>query len=106
MDPWAELVALAERELELAHAGRWDAVAESSTERVRQAGALGAAPAVAAPQLERLSQLQSQITASLLVARAFAGRELDSLRRGRSAVRGYGASAALAPALGRVDGLV
>jgi Flagellar protein FliT len=106
VDPWSELVALAERELELARAGRWDAVAESSTERVRRAAALGAAPASAAPALTRLAQLQAQITPLLLAARAFTARELASLRRGRHAVRGYGATASIVPARRRVDGLV
>jgi hypothetical protein len=105
MDPWNELVALAERELELAHAGRWEDVADSSAERVRRAEALGAAPAAAASALRRLSHVQAQITASLVTARAFTGRELATLRRGRTAVRGYGASATVGPAHSRVDGL-
>jgi Flagellar protein FliT len=106
VDPWSELVALAERELEHARAGRWEAVADSSGERVRRAAALGAAPASAAPALERLAELQGQITPLLVAGRAFTARELSSLRRGRHAVRGYGATAAIAPARRRVDGLV
>jgi hypothetical protein len=105
VDPWGDLVALAEREHELALEARWEEVAVLSGERVRRAAALGPAPASAAPALERLSQLQAQITAALLSARAFTSRELRGLRRGRAAVNGYGATAVLAPAPQRVDGL-
>ena len=101
MDPWGDLVVLAERERELALAGHWDELAELSGERLRRAQALGPAPASARAPLERLAQLQSQIDASLLSARAFAGRELSELRRKRTAVHGYGAG--LAPAPSRVD---
>jgi hypothetical protein len=105
VDPWGELVVLAEREHALALDGRWQDVAELSSERVRRAAMLGPAPASARPALERLSQLQGQITATLVSARAFTSRELEGLRRGRAAVRGYGATAALAPAPQRVNGL-
>jgi hypothetical protein len=103
MDAWGDLVALAERERELALCGQWDELAELSGERLRRAQALGQAPASARPQLERLSQLQSQIDASLLSARAFTARELADLRRKRTVVQGYGAG--LAPAQPRVDSL-
>ena len=105
MDPWGELVALAEREHALALAGRWEEVAALSTERVRRAAALGPAPVSARPALERLAELQAQISAALASARAFTSRELAGLRRGRVAVRGYGATAVLSPAPARVDGL-
>jgi hypothetical protein len=101
--PWAELVTLAERERELALAGRWDEVAESSAERVRLAATLGQAPAAARGELERLGELQAQITAAITVARAWTVRELGELGRGRIAVRGYGASGRPA-ARSRVDG--
>jgi hypothetical protein len=103
MDPWGELVALAEREHELAQAGRWDEVAELSAERLRRSHALGQAPESARPALERLDRLQAQIRVSLATAHAFASRELGEVRRGRTAVRGYAAS--LAPAPSRVDSL-
>jgi hypothetical protein len=103
MDPWSELVALAEREHELAGEGRWEEVAELSSERLRRALALGAAPASARPQLERLGRLETQIHNALVTASAFASRELAGIRRGRTAVRGYGAS--LAPAPSRVNSL-
>jgi hypothetical protein len=103
MEPYGELVALAEREHALAVEGRWDEVAELSDERLRRSLVLGPAPASARPQLERLQRLESQIAASLQSARAFASQELARTRRGRAAVRGYGAS--LAPVARRVDSL-
>ena len=103
MDPWSELVALAEREHELAQAGQWDEVAELSGERLRRSLALGQAPAAARPALERLARLQSEIDVALQLAHASAAQELAGVRRGRTAVRGYGAS--LAPAPSRVDSL-
>ena len=56
--PWADLVALAERELELAREGRWEEATEASTDRLEAALALGAPPAAARPHLERLLELQ------------------------------------------------
>jgi hypothetical protein len=103
MDPWSELVALAEREHELAESGRWDEVAELSGERLRLSLALGQAPASAKPQLQRLARLQSEIDVALQLAHASAAHELAGVRRGRTAVRGYGAG--LAPAPSRVDSL-
>ncbi|WP_028057372.1 hypothetical protein [Candidatus Solirubrobacter pratensis] len=103
MDPWSELVALAEREHELAAEGRWDEVAELSGERLRRSLALGAAPASARPQLEQLGRLEAQIHNALVTAQAFASRERAAARRGRTAIRGYAAS--LAPAPSRVDSL-
>src|SRR5689334_21242310 len=92
MDPWAELVALAERELALANDGRWQELAELSTERLRRSHALGQAPESARPALERLAELQPQIHAAVAAARAFTQSDLGRLRRGQAAVRGYGAS--------------
>jgi hypothetical protein len=103
MEPWSELVALAEREFELAESGRWDEVAALSGERLRRSRALGQAPASARPQLERLARVQSQIDVAIQLAHASASTELAGIRRGRTAVRGYGAS--LAPAPTRVDSL-
>jgi hypothetical protein len=97
--PWAELVTLAEREHELARDGRWDEVAETSAQRLRAAQALGAPPADARPHLERLAELQAQITATVASARAFTLRKIGSMERGRTAVRGYGtAGRSAAPA--------
>ena len=103
MEAWSELVALAEREYEFAESGRGEEVAELSGERLRRSLALGQAPASARPQLERLAHVQSQIDVALQLAHASAAQELAGVRRGRTAVRGYGAS--LAPAPSRVDSL-
>ncbi len=102
--PWAELVALAERERALALAGRWEEVVEASSARVARARTLGPPPAAARGHLERLVALQAQIDASLAAARAFTLRELGGLQRGRSAVRGYGAGALAAARPALVDG--
>jgi hypothetical protein len=103
MEPWSELVALAEREYELAASGCWDEVAELSGERLRRSLALGPAPVSALPALERLARVQSQIDVALQLAHASAAQELAGVRRGRTAVRGYGAG--LVPAQSRVDSL-
>jgi hypothetical protein len=47
--------------------------------------------------------VQSQIDVALQLAHASAAQELAGVRRGRTAVRGYGAS--LAPAPSQVDSL-
>jgi hypothetical protein len=102
-DPWGDLVVLAERERELALAGQWEDVAELSEQRLRLAQGLGQAPPSARGPLLRLSELQTQIDASLVSAHAFTARELGELRRRRTAVHGYGAGLPGAPA--RVDSL-
>ncbi len=89
--PWANRVALAERERDLARDGHWEEAALVSSERLGAALALGAPPAAARPHLERLLELQQQITAGLTVARAFTARQLGDMNRGRTAMRGYGA---------------
>jgi hypothetical protein len=103
MDPWGDLVALAEREHELALSGRWEELAELASQRARLAETLGQAPASARPQLERLAELESLVSAALQVGHAAVGQELAGIRRGRNAVRGYGAG--LAPAPSRVDSI-
>jgi len=90
--PWAALVTLAERELELALEGRWEEATVASTVRLQAALALGAPPAAARPHLERLLELQPQITAGLTAARAFTARQLGDMNRGRVAMRGYGSA--------------
>lgn len=102
---WTALVALAERELELLDAQRWDDATALSTERARRAQALVPAPPEARPQLERLLALQTQIGARLVAARGLLLRELAGMRKGSHALRGYSAATATAPAHHRVDGL-
>jgi hypothetical protein len=103
MEPWSELAELAEREHELAQSGRWAEVADLSAERLRRSLALGKAPASAGPQLERIAHVQSRIDVALQLAHASAAQELAGITRGRTAVRGYGASLAASPS--RVDSL-
>jgi hypothetical protein len=105
MDPYAELVALAERELEHARAGRWEDLARTSSARVELASTLGAPPASAEPHLRRLLALNERIVPLIASGRAFTGRKLATLRRGQRALSGYGATATVAPAHSRVDGL-
>ena len=95
--PWAALVTLAERELELALEGRWEEAMEASTRRLEASLALGTPPAAARPHLERLLELQQQITAGLTVARAHTARQLGDMNRGRVAMRGYGNALGSAP---------
>ena len=97
--PWAELVELAERERELAAAGRWEEVAAMGAERARRAALLPPAPASARPHLQRLAALQHELLTTLQTARAATAHELAGLRRGRGAVRGYAATVGPAPAL-------
>jgi hypothetical protein len=101
--PWAELVTLAERERELIIQDRWDEVGAVSTARLRAAQALGAPPAEARPHLERLNELQAQITASIGSARAFTLKKLGALPRRQTAVRGY-LTAGYRSAPARIDG--
>jgi hypothetical protein len=98
---YAELVALAERERDLAVAGRWEELAAASAERVSRAAALGTPGPGARPHLERLAALQRELLAKVAAARALTARELAELGRGRGAVRGYGA--AMPVASGQLD---
>ncbi len=96
--PWEELLALAEREHACARAGDWGGVAALGADRAHRAAALPAVPPAAAlPALQRLAAVQEELVALLVAARAATTRELGRIDRGRSAVRGYGATAA-APA--------
>jgi uncharacterized membrane protein YoaK (UPF0700 family) len=86
---WAALVPLAEREYELILQGRWDDAVAVASDRAAAARALGAPPADARPHLERLSELQAQITAAIAAARVATLRKLGGMQRGRAAVTGY-----------------
>jgi hypothetical protein len=96
--PWAQLVTLAERERELALAGRWEELAVAGDERLRAAQALPAPPEAARQHLARLSELQAQISATVAPARAFMLRKIGSMDRGQTAVRGYGSAGRMAAA--------
>ena len=88
--PWAELVALAERERDIVVGGRWDELLAVSTHRLTHAAALGQPPAAARPHLERLSELEREIHAGLSTSRAFTLQKLGNMNRGSAALRGYG----------------
>lgn len=87
--PWAHLVALAERERDLVRENRWEEIPALSAQRLRAAAALGEPPAAARPHLEHLVELQSEIHAGLGAARAFTMQKLASMNRGATAMRGY-----------------
>jgi len=87
--PWAELVALAERERDLIRDARWEEVPAVSAQRLSAAEALGAPPAAARPYLEQLVELEREIHVGLSSGRAFTLQKLGKLDRGATAVRGY-----------------
>ncbi|WP_028064528.1 hypothetical protein [Solirubrobacter soli] len=91
--PWAELVALAEHELELIRDGRWEEVPAASAERLSTAQGLGDPPAEARVHLERLVELQHAIHAGLSTGRAFTLQKLGNMHRGQAALRGYSGGA-------------
>jgi hypothetical protein len=97
--PWAELVALAERERDLVREARWEEIPALSQQRLSAASALGAPPAAARPHLERLAELQDEIHAGLAAGRAFTLQKLSGLRRGTTAMRGYAGYAPAASSL-------
>jgi hypothetical protein len=103
MSPWTQLLALAERELELIRGGDIERLPEAIEERARLAATLGQAPASARPVLERLQAVQQQIIVELTLAGAEIVRELGALRRGRGAVDAYRFAAG--QATGSVDGV-
>jgi hypothetical protein len=83
---WQDVLALAERELELVRGGDAGALPAAIAERAALAAALDPAPR---PVLERLAAVQHQILVELTLAREEIVRELGALQRGRSAVQGY-----------------
>ena len=90
MDPYAAIVEIAQEELELVRAGRFDALAELDRRRAVAMAALPAvAPQSAAPALRRAIELQDQITEALTVATAAARHALHRIDAGRNAVHGY-----------------
>ncbi len=98
----AQLVSAAERQLELAEAGRWDELVVAMEEFQRRSAALPAiAPASAAAALSRCAELAGRVEATLRAGRIETARELSRLQRGRGAVRSYVGAAATAG--GRLD---
>ena len=89
-DPYAALVTLAERELELASTGSLEELAELQRERNALVASLPATPpASARPALGRAASLQAQVTDVLSTALGAIGGEIERLDRGRTALRGY-----------------
>ena len=97
---WSDLVALADRELSLARAGRWEEAQDLAAQREALVVAIAPPRAGDKPALELLVALQEQIVVEWTLARDAIGRELAALTRGRGAMRGYRSAAAPAP--GRV----
>ncbi len=91
---YEELAQLAEAELTLCEAGRFeelDALYERGTAIV--AGLPETPPAAACEPLERAARAQAAVAEQLETGLAEARAELSRLRRGRDAARAYGASA-------------
>ena len=99
---WADLAALADRELTLARDGRWEESRAIADRRDVLAPAVAAPTAADRPALELLVALQEQIVVECTLARDATARERAALTRGRSAVRAY-RTATGRPA-SRVDG--
>lgn len=93
MTSWADVLALAERELAMLRDGDAEGLPAAMAERARLAEGLGTPPASALAQLERLAAVQEQLITELTLARDEVARELAALGRGRGAVRGYRAAA-------------
>jgi hypothetical protein len=99
---WADLLALADRELGLVRAGRWEEGVALAAEREALQPALPAPTPHDRPALEMLVSLQEQIVVECTLARDAVARELSAMARGRGAVRGY--RNATARPLAQVDG--
>jgi hypothetical protein len=94
---YGQLVALAERELELVRRGEVEALAALWDERRRLvAGLTGVPPLEARECLERAAELQGRCTALLEERMAATGAEMRRLVSGRAAMHSY------APQLPRV----
>ena len=94
--PWAELVALAERERDLVRDGRWDELPAASAHRLSASEALGPPPA-AAPAASRAPLRARSVRSTPACPRAAPSRSRSSAtwNRGAAAMRGYaGGSAA------------
>ena len=87
---YEQLVRLAERELELARAGRLEEVAALWAERDEHVASLPPRPpADARPALERAAALQQEITLVLAETAQAVTEELRRVDRGRAVARTY-----------------
>jgi hypothetical protein len=92
-DPYAALVALAEREHALVAGGHADELAAVAAERAALVATLPAqAPASARPALERAASLQLATTAALRAALDDTRRRLGAVEQGHRAARAYARS--------------
>ena len=90
LQPYEELVRLAERELELARLGRLDEVVELQARRAEHVARLPSYPPPdARPALERAAALQQETTVVLAMSARSAVDSLRRVDRGRVAVRSY-----------------
>ena len=88
--PYEELVRFAERELELARAGKLDEVSELQSRRAEHVASLPSyPPAEARPALERAAALQRETTVVLAMSARSAVDSLRRVDRGRAAARSY-----------------
>lgn len=95
LEPYAALLAFAERERALIAEGRFDELAALGDARERLIAGLPATPpAHARPLADRAAAVQAEVTASLTAARDALAGELRKLHHGRAATRGYGGGAA------------
>ena len=98
-----QLLGLAERQLSLADAGRWDELVVAMEHFARRAATLPAvAPPSASDALRRAAEIVARVEDRLRAGRLECARELSRLQRGRGAVRSYG-GADLTPG-SQVDG--
>ena len=89
-DPYAALLALAEREHALVSEGRFEELPALDAERTALVAAMPAkVPPSARPALERAAELQLATTAALRSGMAETRRGLQALGRGREAARAY-----------------
>jgi Flagellar protein FliT len=102
-DALEELLALTEREHELAVSCQWEQLAALDAARRDLVARLSTpAPASAQAALERATAIQAHTSALLAASLDELQRELGTLSHGRSAVRGYGGDDAISRA-GRID---
>lgn len=93
IDPYGELLELAERALEVARDGRFDELDDLSPAQAAMIARMPATPPRSARDaLERLQGVHRELDRVLETRLEGTQRDLRALNRGRSAVQGYGRS--------------